>query len=402
MRKSAELRLWCAANNTAITLEQIALSEIPAPTGQEEARGKAVFDRFAAIGLDEVHIDDVGNVLGLLPGHDSSRILVLAAHLDTVFPAGTDVRVRRAADDRLIGPGINDNAAALGTLLAVAEGFQKLRLIPQVDVLFFAPVGEEGLGNLRGTRHLFDLYSRRNSICGFLTLDADIPGSLSAVAVGSRRYAIIIQGPGGHSYSDFGTPSALHAACRAVVLMVGDHATEVQGGTINIGIFGSSDGSRPAGTSINTICAEARFEVDLRSTEEATLDDLNERLQWALSQALAAERLWAVSDTKEIEVTVESLGYRPGGAMSSDHPLFQTALSACHQLGLSVSYDPASTDANIPLSLGIPALVLWRGGTGGGTHTLQEWHDPSGRQMLVEVIAEILLREIWADAVLAT
>lgn len=384
------VRNWLTEQNEAITEEQIALNEIPAPIGMEGERAQAVYERFLDIGLRDVEIDTVGNVLGIFSGREASGLIVLAAHLDTVFPPGTDVRVQRQSDGRLVGPGIGDNAGALAAILAVARALRHFSLTPELDVLFFAPVGEEGRGNLRGTRHLFDHYRRRDQIRAFITLDSGEPGFISYEAVGSKRFKVTFQGPGGHSFQEFGRPSALHAACRAVTYLCGTRAAEIEDGTLNVGIFGATNGQQPAGTSVNTIAQEAAFEVDLRFSAGSGLDYFDRRLHDALDRALADEKAWALEDAEKISYRVETIGERPAGKLHPDRPLVRLAIDVFAALGLDTVHRPISTDANVPLALGVPALALWRGGRSDEAHTLHEWYDPTARPTAVEALLRIL------------
>jgi tripeptide aminopeptidase len=346
---------------------QIRLCEIPAPTFHEAARARAVKAAFEQSGLTNVRLDKAGNVLGDRPGVASAPRLVVAAHLDTVFPEGTDVRVTRSGTV-LTGPGIGDNCRGLAVLLAIARALERTSAKTEGPVTFVADVGEEGLGDLRGMKQLFG-ETMKGQIDRFLAVDGS--GSfLINVAVGSRRYRITFKGPGGHSYAAFGTPNPVQAMGRAIAkisqLQVPNQQNEPRT-TFNVGRVAG-------GTSVNAIPSESWMEIDLRSTDTAALSALDANVQRAVDEAVREENLrWAAPRT--ITVVRELVGDRPSGRTRADSPVVQTALAAARALGIRLSPSESSTDANIPIQLKIPAITIGTGGQGTRPHTMEETFD---------------------------
>jgi tripeptide aminopeptidase len=345
---------------------QIALSEIPAPTGAERARGEEVARIMRGFGL-AVRIDEVGNVIGRRVGTNGGAPVVVCAHLDTVFPAGTDVSVRRSGD-RLIGPGIGDNARGLAAMLALAMVLDgdKLRVERHVD--FVATVGEEALGDLRGAKHFF-ANGGRNAAAAIML---DGPGDERVVhrAVGSRRYRVHFTGPGGHSWSAYGLPNPLHAAGTAAAMLSALPVPTDPRTTLTVARI-------EGGLSINAIPALATMEIDLRSVAQHALERFDREVRTIIDAATAQENGRRAHGTAPLTVRVDSLGDRPGGETPAEHPLVNAAIDATRLVGRDPELGAASTDANAPIALGIPAVALGAGGRGGDAHTAQEWFENS-------------------------
>jgi tripeptide aminopeptidase len=362
---------WFKPHLSWINDEQARLTEIPAPSFAEAQRAEAVKVLLAAVGL-EVHLDKVGNVIGELRGTNDKEIVLIAAHLDTVFPTGTDVKVRREKD-RLYAPGISDNGTGLASLVAIARAMHEARLKPQRTILFVADVGEEGEGNLRGMRGLVETY--REKLKAVIVLDGSGIDHVTTKALASRRMEAVITGPGGHSWSDFGIPNPISALVRSSVRFLNTRVPANPRTTFNLGQI-------EGGTSVNSIPNEASLKVDVRSESEDELVRLESALRECIAAGVRDEMENARDRSKgKLEWKVETLGSRPGGELSSDSPLLAALRAADDFTGNSSRIERASTDANIPLSLGIDAIALGAGGNGGGAHSLQEWYEPTGREI---------------------
>jgi acetylornithine deacetylase/succinyl-diaminopimelate desuccinylase-like protein len=361
---------WFAHNGSWINAQQVHLTEIPAPPFQESQRGGAVKAVFEQIGLP-VQTDKTGNIIGELRGLSEKEIVLVVAHLDTVFPAGTDVKVRYEGS-RLLAPGISDNGAGLAALLALARAVRVAQLKPQRTVLFVADVGEEGEGNLRGIRALIDTY--RSKIKSVIVIDGSATDYVTTKALASRRLEAVVSGPGGHSWSDFGMPNPINALVRGSVRFINTKVPVSPRTTFNIGQI-------EGGTSVNSIPFEARIKVDVRSESEDELTRLESVLRECISAGVRDEMDSARDRTKgKLEWKVELLGSRPGGELAADSPLLAALRAADDFIGNQSRLERSSTDANIPLSLGIDAIAIGAGGSGGGAHSLQEWYDPVGRE----------------------
>ena len=344
--------------------QQVALCEVPAPPFGEAARAREFSERLRATGLSDVRTDTAGNVIARRPGAGNGPTLVLSAHLDTVFPESTDVRVRRTGT-RFEGPGIADDCRGLAILLAVARALEQSRVRTAGSILFVGTVGEEGLGNLRGVRNLFRELG--DGIDAFITVDAS-GYTVAHQAVGSTRYRVRVKGPGGHSWSDFGTPSAVHAAGRAIAALSSLELPATPRTTFNAGVV-------RGGTSINAIAAEASFDLDLRSVSPEALTALDERARAAIRQGVAAEEARWPGSSARMELAFDTLGIRPAGMLADTARLVRVAYRSARSLGISPEPATISSDANLPLSLGVPALALGIGGTGRGEHSLEESYD---------------------------
>ncbi len=371
---NAEVRAalsWFSRNVTWINDQQARLTEIPAPPFQEAQRAAAVKALLSSSGLN-VQIDKTGNVIGELPGANDKEIVVLAAHLDTVFPPGTDVKVRRDAE-RMSAPGISDNGTGLAALVAIARTIHEANLKPRRTILFVADVGEEGEGNLRGMRALVDAY--RSKLKAAVVLDGSGTDHVTTKALASRRLEVLITGPGGHSWSDFGMPNPINALVRGSIRFINTKIPATPRTTFNLGQV-------EGGTSVNSVPYEARLKVDIRSESEDELAKLESALRECVSAGVRDEMESPRDRSKgKLEWKVDLLGSRPGGELAADSPLLAALRAADDYVGNQSRLERSSTDANIPLSNGIDAISIGAGGTGGGAHSLQEWYEPSGREM---------------------
>jgi acetylornithine deacetylase/succinyl-diaminopimelate desuccinylase-like protein len=361
---------WFTPNISWVNDQQARLTEIPAPPFQEAPRAAAVKDLLAEAGLS-VQIDKAGNVVGELRGVNEKEMVVIAAHLDTVFPPGTDVKVRRSGD-RMDAPGISDNGTGLAALLALARAVQFARLKPQRTILFVADVGEEGEGNLRGMRAIVEAY--RAKLKAAVVLDGSGTDHVTTKALASRRLEALITGPGGHSWSDFGMPNPINALVRGSVRFINTKVPASPRTTFNLGQV-------EGGTSVNSIPHEARLKVDVRSESEDELTRLESALRECIAAGVRDEMDSARDRSKgKLEWKVELLGSRPGGELAADSALFGALRAADEFVGNQSRIERSSTDANIPLSMGIEAISIGAGGSGGGAHSLQEWYDAAGRE----------------------
>ncbi len=370
--------------DNAWTIEQqVSLCEIPAPPFKEAPRGAEFARRMEALGY-RAAIDQVGNVISVKAGTGGGRRLVLAAHLDTVFPEGTDVRVTRE-NGRLKGAGIGDDCRGLAVVLAVARAMAIAKVAPAGDVVFVANVGEEGPGNLRGAKHLFEQKSA-GPIDAFVSVDGIGLGMVTR-AVGSNRYRVTYQGPGGHSFGDFGMPNPIHAMGRAIAAIANLEVPASPRTIFNVGVV-------EGGTSVNSIAALATMQVDLRSESAQALATLDVAVQRALRSAVTAEQgRWPGSATP-LEVSIDVIGRRAAGTQPDTLWLARAAQAAAQKLGFSAPAGVAgSTDANVPIGLGIPALAIDGGGRGDGAHSLGEWYEDGDRGFLGPQWALLI---VWA------
>jgi tripeptide aminopeptidase len=368
----------------ATTQEQIRITEIPAPPFHEELRAAYLKKLLAAAGLS-VEIDPTGNVIGKMAGLNTNDIVLMTAHLDTVFPAGTDVTVHRDGS-RLMAPGISDNGTGLASLVAVARAMHEAKIHTQRSIWFVADVGEEGEGNLRGMRALMDAHgSRFKSV---IALDGSAVDYVATAAIASRRVEIVITGAGGHSWSDFGAPNPINALARAIAKFVETQVPDNPRTTFNIGDI-------EGGTSVNSIPASASMKVDLRSEEESELPILERELradvQAGVDQEMAASKARGMAAGRApLSISVNVLGVRPGGQLPQDSPLLAAVYDADGVLGNRSRAERSSTDANLPLSVGIPAISIGGGGSSAGAHTTAEWYDPTGRELGLQRVLLIL------------
>jgi acetylornithine deacetylase/succinyl-diaminopimelate desuccinylase-like protein len=362
---------WFQPHQSLINEIQIKLAEIPAPSYQEEQRAAAVEQLLGVAGLT-THRDKIGNVIGELRAANEKEVVILSAHLDTVFPAGTDVKVHREGE-RLSGPGISDNGTGLAALVAIARAMQAAKIKPRRTILFAADVGEEGEGNLRGMRALVDAY--RGNLKAAIVLDGSGTDHVTTKALASRRLEVAITGPGGHSWSDFGMVNPINALVRGSVRFINTKIPSAPRTTFNLGQI-------EGGTSVNSIPHEAKLKVDIRSESEEELTRLEAALRECMAAGVRDEQESARDRSKgRLELKVELLGSRPGGELAAGSPALAALRAADEFVGNHSRLERSSTDANIPLSLGIDAIAIGAGGNGGGAHSLQEWYEPSGREM---------------------
>lgn len=358
---------------TQLSAEHIRICEIPAPPFHEQERGRYFAQRFAELGLADVHTDEIGNVIGFRYGLAAKPLLVVSAHLDTVFPADTDVRVK-STGTRLCAPGIGDNCAGLAALLAMIEALNVGNFKLRGSLAFVATVGEEGEGNLRGARHLFTEGRLADQISAFISFDGPGTNFITHQALGSRRYRITLAGPGGHSWSDFGVVNPVHALGRIIAQLADYPVPNEPRTTYNIGRI-------EGGEAVNVIPERARLDVDLRSISEPQLTQLEEFLLRAIQHAIRAENSLRSASGHSLHADIALIGHRPSGGTPSHSPLVRYAVEATQAVGVRPILNCASTDANIPISLGIPAITIGAGGQGGDAHRLSEWYDPTGREI---------------------
>lgn len=358
-------------NADAITEEQIRICSIPASPFGERERAEYLSEKFLSLGLTEVEIDEEGNCLGLIKGAARSPLIVVSAHLDTVFSSETDFTVVRR-DNRLLAPGIADDGCGLAALIALAQAIQTQRIRTEGSILFVGTVGEEGEGNLRGVRYLLTRGRWASHVDAFLSFDGPGVDRITNRALGSRRYRVEFAGPGGHSWGDFGLPNPVHALGRAISRLAAYPVPREPRTTFNVGRI-------EGGTSVNAIPRTASMEVDLRSTAEAELRRLDAFFRRAMRDAADEENAKRRAGDQELKLKVDLTGERPTGETASDSPLVELAMEATRTCGHEPRLDQSSTDSNLPISLGIPAITLGAGGTSGYSHTLDEWYDPRDR-----------------------
>ena len=347
--------------------DQIAITEVEAPPFHEEVRAKDMVRRFEELGL-KATIDEEGNVLARRAGTGNGPTLVLAAHLDTVFPAGTNPKVRKEGN-RYLAPGISDDARGLAVILQVLRTLQEFKVETVGDILFVCSVGEEGNGDLRGSKYLFNKSGIQ--IDGFISVDGVNVNRVLRGATGSKRYRVHFDGPGGHSWNAFGTPSAIHAIGRAIA-KIADIQTKTDPKTT------FTCGTIHGGTTVNSIAAHVEMELDMRSAGANELDELEAQILPIFEQAAKDENArWGYKDEDGVKLTLESIGHRPGGSQSDDVSVLQAARGAMAALDIPLySYAFASTDHNIAVNKGVPATTLGGGGHEGFNHNVKEWYEP--------------------------
>jgi acetylornithine deacetylase/succinyl-diaminopimelate desuccinylase-like protein len=350
----------------------VEIQQIPSPTFGEMERGELIHRKFAELRLADISKDDLGNIHARLPGKGGEP-LVIVAHMDTVFPLGTNLDIRHE-QGRIYGPGLGDNSLGVAALFGLAWLIRERKLEPDGDLWLVADVGEEGLGDLRGMRAVVERYGP--SVLGYLILEGLALGHIYHRAIGVRRYRVIARTAGGHSWSDYGQPSAVHELARLITQLTALHPPLQPRTTINVGVIGG-------GTTVNTLAAEAWFELDLRSEEPHALSLL----------AGEAENLIAAANAPGVSMEFRVTSQRPAGEMPPDHRLVGLALECLREQGLDGNLTSGSTDANIPLSRGIPAVVLGVT-TGGGAHTKNEFiHTEPVRQGMEQIYQ--FVRKAW-------
>jgi acetylornithine deacetylase/succinyl-diaminopimelate desuccinylase-like protein len=363
---------WFRSHARELEDRQLELTAIPAPPWGEAARSEWLKTRFAELDLTEVHQDELGNVFGIRPGKDTGApVVALSAHLDTVFPAGTEITVTREAG-KLYGPGISDNSSGVIAMLAIAGAMSAAPVANLASILFIGSVGEEGEGDLRGMRHIFQQRRWLDSIGTLIAVDGAGTDTIIAEGLGSRRYEVMLSGVGGHSWSDFGAPNPIAGLARVIERFTSTPVPATPKTTYNIGTI-------QGGTSVNSIPQVATMRVDTRSASVEELDKLERALRDAVSQVVA--EMPGRNRREALTSDVKIIGDRPAADLPLDSRLLETIRAVDTQLRNTARIQRASTDANIPLSLGREALAIGAGGSGGGAHTIHEWYDPTGRDL---------------------
>src|SRR6266849_7545415 len=369
---------WLRAQEPQFAHWQLELARIPAPPFGEAARAAWLAEKFRDLGLDDVHNDDVGNVFGTHRGHGKSYV-ALSAHIDTVFPAGTPLNLKQQGS-RLYGPGVSDNGAGVTAMLAIAALLCAVRIRHDLHFVFMGNVGEEGEGDLRGMRHIFSAPRWKDSIAYSLVLDGAGSDTIVAEALGSRRFEVIVRGTGGHSWSDLGAPNPIVILAKAIETFTSTPVPTTPKTTFNIGVI-------RGGTSVNSIPESASMKVDIRSTSMAEMERLEQAMRAALNRALEDETMAAEMRSSAqkrpsgVGCEVVVIGNRPAGELRAGARILQVVRAVDAQLTNAAQLQRASTDANIPISLGQEAVAIGGGGSGGGAHTLQEWFDSNGREL---------------------
>jgi len=359
---------FIAADHDRFVREIIQITEIEAPPFKEEKRAKAYAEMMRQAGLGDVEIDAEGNVIGLRKGTGNGPLIAIAAHLDTVFPEGTNVKVRRQGT-KLYGPGVGDDSRALAVLLAMQRALDVAMIQTASDILFVGNVGEEGPGDLRGMKYLFQKGPYKDRIKMFISLDPFGWGNdITRAGVGSKRYRVMFRGPGGHSFGSFGLVSPAYALGNAIAKLSKMQVPSRPKTTFNVGVIGG-------GTSVNSIPFESWMDVDIRSETKEELNKAVENFTRLMREAVEEENHARSTSQGRIDVDVKQIGDRPFGDIPISAPIVQTASAVIKAFGLNPTYGMSSTDSNIPLSMGIPAITLESGGTGSRNHTLDEWID---------------------------
>lgn len=359
------------ARSAEITDEHIAICSIPAPPFGEEKRAVYLCEKLRLHGLSATHIDREGNCVGLRPGRSLSPLLVVSAHLDTVFPSGTDFTVRRE-QRKLLAPGIADDGCGLAALVAILRALNESSIETEGSLLFVGTVGEEGEGNLRGARYLLTEGEWANRVDSFISFDGPGIERITHAALGSRRYRVRLRGTGGHSWGDFGAANPVHAIGRAIARLASYPAPVSPRTTFNVGRI-------EGGASVNVIPHEASMDVDLRSEAAEELQRIDAFFRRAVREAAEDENGARRAGDPRLELDLKLIGDRPSGETPVDSAIVRIAQEATRYFGYHPRLDRSSTDSNIAISLGIPAITLGTGGTSGNSHTLEEWYDPSGR-----------------------
>lgn len=368
------------------------LTQIPAPPFMEEERGLAFLEMMQDIGVDSAWVDEVGNVIGLRRGSGSGDVLAIAGHLDTVFPPETDVSIRMSGDT-LFAPGIADDTRGLATVLAVLRAMNESNVRTEADILFIGNVGEEGIGDLRGVKHLFREDGPR--IDHFISVDGTGSTGITHMGLGSHRYRVTFIGPGGHSWGAFGLANPAHAMGRAIRHFQDGADPYTRNApfrtSYNVGRIGG-------GTSVNSVPFESWMEIDMRSQGVETLVAVDAILQGALQRALSEENDLRTRG-EPLTVDIELIGDRPSGEVAEDDPYVQQAAAVTRVLGLEPTFGRSSTDSNIPISMGIPAITIGGGGQGVGAHSLDEWFRNVDGATGVQRVMLILLAQVGVTQV---
>ena len=358
---------------TELDEELVRVCEIPAPPFKEEARARDIARRFEEVGLSQIRTDEEGNVIAIRPGRSPQPRLIVSAHLDTVFPEGTDVTVRREGD-RFNAPGISDNSCGIVSLVALGQALNAGDIETAGSICFVATVGEEGEGNLRGVRHLFTTGEFRSGVDAFISLDGPGLERITQRALGSRRYRVTVTGPGGHSWGDFGIVNPVHALGRAIARFASYPAPLAPRTSYNVGII-------EGGSSVNAIPERASMLVDIRSVSSDEIDKLETYLKRVVDIAVREENSQRSTSGTSLICEFEQVGDRPSGETPVSSPLVRAAVECSRALGIEPRLDCSSTDSNIPISMGVPAITLGVGGISSNCHSLNEWYEPAGREL---------------------
>jgi acetylornithine deacetylase/succinyl-diaminopimelate desuccinylase-like protein len=388
---------WFARERQWINEQHLKLCRVPAPTFLEQKRAEYMVQQFRSLGC-EARIDRAGNVIALAEGNPQGPYLALTAHLDTVLAPRVPEDISIEGDGRMRGPGVADNGAGLAALLAIARALKTTRCLESApaSVLFVANVGEEGEGNLSGMRYLCKPSALSNKIRAFLILDGPATDHITCQALASKRFEVLFQGSGGHSWSDFGTGNPVHALARAITSFT-ESCSEIRPSSTPRSSFnfGVIDG----GSTVNSIPTEARAKVDIRSESSSQIDHMASLLSTCVERSVQAENDRAY--TGRVTARLKEIGFRPGGRLEENSAILGWMREVDSYLGIRAHLDCASTDANIPLSLGVPAVSIGAGGQGGGAHTPGEWFHPEGRELGLRRIAlmlGVMLAEISAES----
>ena len=346
--------------------QQVSICEIPAPPFKEAVRAAEFKRRLETLGLTNARIDAEGNVIAERAGTGSGPSVMISGHLDTVFPEGTDVKVKREGG-QLKAPGIADDCRGLAVVLAVARAFREAGVQTTGKIYFVGTVGEEGPGDLRGVRHLFTKEFPKGSIDYFISVDGAGYGTVGS-AVGSFRYRVSYLGPGGHSYGAFGMPNPIHALGRAISKIADVQVPSSPRTTFNVGIISG-------GTSVNSISASGVMDIDMRSPSLEELRKVDSQVKRAIQSALEEENARWPSSSARLTMKVDTIGIRPAGSQPDSARIIQASVAAAKAIGITSRVESSSTDANFPISIGIPAISIDGGGRSRGTHSLDESYD---------------------------
>ncbi len=396
----AQILAWFASERKWITAKHFEVSRIAAPTFEEHRRAEWMAAQFKEMGFD-TKIDKAGNVTAFVESANEGPFIAITAHLDTVLEPRAPEDIRIGRDGEMQGPGVSDNGAGLAALLAIGQAIHQhpVLLESPFPLVLIANVGEEGEGNLSGMRYLCRPSGVGLKTSAFIVLDGPATDHITYRALASRRFEIAVHGPGGHSWSDFGIGNPVHALSRAISMFCDNPAVANSGAPRTSFNFGTIEG----GTSVNSIPCSARAKVDIRSESPARIDELGTLLTACLELAIETENDRASSGAR-LTAKIREIGSRPGGQLSEDAPVLAHLRAIDAHLGLRANLDCASTDANIPLSLGLQAVSIGAGGTGGGAHTPNEWYRPEGREAGLRRIFLalcLLMRDIDPQAALA-
>ena len=385
---------WFRGEESRFTRWQLEVAEIPAPPFGEAARAEWLQERFRELELEDVHQDSLGSVFGLRRAAGREMVSI-SAHLDTVFPPSTPLAIRQEGG-KLSGPGISDNAAGVTALLATAAAFRRFQLPHSASLLFIGNVGEEGEGDLRGMRHIFCHSEWKDRISSSLVLDGAGSDTIVSEALGSRRFEVVIRGPGGHSWSDFGAPNPIVVLGRAIHRFSETRVSSSPKTTFNIGVV-------RGGTSVNSIPESASMRVDVRSTSAIEIERVELELRRSVAQSVQEEAARTgggrnAPRASGLSWEILEIGNRPAGELPPQARILDVVRAVDRCLGNNSHIQRASTDANIPISMGREAIAIGAGGRGGGAHTLAEWFDPAGRDLGLARILLIVLALAGAGA----